>query len=150
MTDTNSAPGYGATNSGPSAQTYEESGWAGSVIFAGIMMLMVGIFHVIQGLIALYSADYYLVGANGLAVQVDFTTWGWVHLIGGIIIVIAGLGVFAGQTWARVVGVILAGVSAIVNFAFVAAYPFWSMIMLALDVFIIYTLCVHGRALEES
>ena len=150
MTNTTSAQGYGATTSGSSAQTFEESAWAGWVIFAGMMMLMVGIFHAIQGLIALFSADYYLVGAGGLAVQVNFSTWGWVHLIGGIVIILAGVGVFTGQTWARVVGVVLAVASAVLNFAFIAAYPFWSMIMIAVDVFIIYALCVHGRAMKTS
>ncbi|WP_127127294.1 hypothetical protein [Georgenia sp. SYP-B2076] len=152
MTDTTSAHGYDAAASGAGMGTRDEDagGWVGWLMFAGTMMWVVGMFHAIQGLIALFSADYYLVGASGLAVQIDFSTWGWVHLIGGVVIIIAGVGVFAGQTWARVVGVILAVVSALLNFAFIAAYPFWSMIMIAVDVFVIYALCVHGRALKTS
>ena len=88
------------------------TGWVGWVAFAGIMMVLLGSFHVIQGLIALFNDDYYLVTKNGLAVNFDFTTWGWVHLIGGCIVVAAGVCVFLGQIWARSVGVVVAMVSA--------------------------------------
>jgi hypothetical protein len=114
------------------------------VAFAGTMLVLVGSFHAIQGLVALFRDDYYLVSPSGLVVNVDYTTWGWVHLLGGALVIAAGLGAIAGQTWARVVGVVVAAVSALVNVAFLAAYPIWSALMIALDVLVIWALMVHG------
>jgi hypothetical protein len=125
------------------------TGWVGWIVFAGVMMVMVGTFHMIEGLIALFKDEYYLVAKSGLTVEVDYTAWGWTHLIAGAIVFAAGLGLFAGQMWARVVGVILAVVSALLNFAFIAAYPFWSSIVIAMDVFVIYALTVHGREMKS-
>ena len=119
--------------------------WAGWIFFAGIMMIMVGSFEAIVGLVALFNDKYYLVTSGGLVVSVDYTAWGWVHLGLGIVAVAAGIGVTMGKTWARVIGIILATVSAIANVAFMAAYPLWSMLVIALDVIVIYALAVHGR-----
>ena len=91
----------------------EPTGWVGWIMFAATMMLVLGAFHAIEGLVALFRDSYYLVGKNGLVVHVNYTAWGWTHLIGGIVIVLAGVGLLAGQMWARVVGVALAVLSAI-------------------------------------
>ena len=126
------------------------SGWTGWVIFAGIMMLMVGAFHVIQGIVALVQDTYYLVGQQGLVVSVDYTTWGWVHTILGIVVILAGVALLAGQLWARIVAVILAFGSALVNIAFLAAYPIWSLAMIAIDVVVIWAVTVHGNELKPD
>lgn len=126
------------------------SGWTGWVVFAGIMMLMVGAFHVIQGIVALVQDTYYLVGQQGLVVSVDYTTWGWVHTILGIVVILAGLALLAGQLWARIVAVILAFGSALVNIAFLAAYPVWSLAMIAIDVLVIWAVTVHGNELKPD
>lgn len=123
----------------------ERTGWVGWIMFAGVMMIMLGTFEAIAGLIALFNDEYYLVASSGLAVSVDYTTWGWVHLLLGLIVAAAGLGVMVGQMWARVVGILVALVSAIVNIAFLAAYPVWSTIIITIDVLVIYALTVHGR-----
>lgn len=150
MTDTtSSSPGVGATVPRQARTEPEPTGWVGWIVFAGVMMVMIGTFHMIQGLIALFKDEYYLVGKSGLTVEVDYTAWGWTHLIAGAIVFAAGLGLFAGQMWARVVGVVLAVVSAVLNFAFIAAYPFWSSIVIALDVFVIYALTAHGREMKS-
>ena len=125
------------------------SGWVGWIAFAGTIMAMLGTFHIIQGLVALFNDDYYLVGRSGLVINVNYTAWGWVHLIGGIILR-RRLRVFPGQIWARVVGVILALVSAIVNVGFLAAYPLWSLMMIALDVIVILALTVHGSEMRSD
>ena len=91
------------------------SAWVGWTAFAGVMMVMIGTFHVFQGLVALFKDEYFLVGNEGLLVTVDYTGWGWTHIIAGLIVALAGFAVFAGKMWARVVGVILAVVSALVN-----------------------------------
>lgn len=126
------------------------SAWVGGVAFAGIMMVMLGTFHIVDGLVALFNDEYFLVTRSGLAVTADFTTWGWVHLIGGVVIVAAGVGVFTGQAWARVVGVMVAMVSAIINLGFLSAYPVWSTIMIVIDVLVIWALTVHGGELRED
>jgi hypothetical protein len=126
------------------------SGWVGWIAFAGVIMVVLGSFHVIQGLVALFEDTYYLTRPSGLVVSVDYTQWGWTHLIFGSVVVIAGLAVFAGQMWARVVGVILAVLSAIVNAAFLGAYPVWSLMMIALDVVIIMALTVHGSEIKSA
>lgn len=126
------------------------SGWVGWISFAGIMMVMLGTFHIIDGLIALFNDEYFLVTQSGLAVTADFTTWGWVHLVGGVLIVAAGFGVFSGQIWARTLGVVLALVSAVINLGFLSAYPVWSSIMILIDILIIWALTVHGSELRED
>jgi len=128
----------------------EPTGWVGWIMFAAVMMMMLGSFHAIAGLVALFQDSYYLVGKNNLVVHVDYTAWGWVHLVGGILIVLAGVGLLAGQMWARIVGVALAALSALVNMAFFAAYPWWSAIMIALDVLVIWALTAHGAEMKTA
>ena len=130
-------------------QPTEQTAWVGWIAFAGLMMVMLGTFHAVQGLVALFKDEYFLVGKSGLTLSVDFTTWGWIHIIGGIIIVAAGVGLFVGKVWARTIGVILAMVSAIVNVSFLAAYPIWSATMIAVDVLVIWAITVHGSELRE-
>jgi uncharacterized membrane protein len=124
------------------------TGWAGWVTFAGIMLILLGSFQTIEGLVAIFNNGYYLVGPEGLVVNVDYTTWGWTHLIIGILAILTGAGLLAGNTAARVAGVVLAALSAIVNLAFLAAYPVWSTIIIAVDVIVIYAIVVHGRELK--
>jgi hypothetical protein len=123
----------------------ERTGWVGWIFFAGIILIMVGSFQAIAGLVALFNDEYYLVGSSGLVVSVDYTAWGWVHLVLGVVAFCTGIGMMLGQRWARITGIILAVLSAIVNLAFVAAYPVWSILVIALDVIVIYALAVHGR-----
>src|SRR5206468_2533366 len=99
----------------PTTPRTEPTGWIGWVFFAGIMMIMVGAFQAIMGLVALFDDGYYLVTRTGLVVRAGYTQWGWTHIILGVVAVIAGFCVLLGQTWARVVGIILAIVSALVN-----------------------------------
>jgi hypothetical protein len=114
-----------------------------------MMMMLLGIFHAFQGLVAIFRDEYYAVGSSGLVVNVDYTTWGWVHLLGGILIAGAGAGLLAGQMWARVVGVLMAFASALINVAFLAALPIWSTIMIAIDVLVIWAITVHGREMRS-
>jgi hypothetical protein len=130
-------------------QATQMTGWVGWIAFAGVIMLILGSFHVIQGLVALFKDEYFLVGKSGLVINVDFTTWGWIHVIGGIIIAAAGLALFTGKVWARTIGVILALGSAIVNVGFLSAYPIWSAIMIGFDVLVIWALTVHGSELRQ-
>ena len=126
-------------------------GWYGWIAFAGTMMLMLGSFHVFAGLVALFEEDYFLVTQSGLVISADFTTWGWTHLILGAVVAVAGGALFSGATWARVVCVVIALLSSIVNLAFLSAYPLWSGIMIAVDILVIYAVTAHGdTAVERS
>jgi hypothetical protein len=135
----------------PSAQYPPEStAWSGWVVFGGVMLMTLGAFQVIQALVALFDDGFYLVRPNGLVVNVNYNTWGWTHLIIGAVAIVSGLGLLMGNMAARVVGVIAAVVSAIVNLAFISAYPVWSTIVIALDVIVIYAIIVHGGELKAD
>jgi hypothetical protein len=79
----------------------------------------------------------------------DYTAWGWVHLLVGVIMVVVGLGILRGSPWGLVAGVVIAGVNAITQLGFLAAYPVWSILIIALDVVVIYALIVHGREMAD-
>lgn len=142
-------PGTAAPR-GQDVQPTGMTAWVGWIAFAGFMMVMLGTFHVIQGLVALVNDEYFLVGQSGLVVSMDFTAWGWVHVIGGVLVLSAGVGVFTGKIWARTVGVVVAMGSAVVNVAFLSAYPVWSSIMILIDILVIWALTVHGGELRED
>jgi hypothetical protein len=126
------------------------TGWVGWVAFAGVMMTILGTFHVFDGLVAIFKDEYFLVGKQGLVVNVDYTVWGWVHLLAGVLIIAAGVAVFSGKVWARTIGVMLATLSAVLNIAFLSAYPIWSSIMILIDILVIWALTVHGGELRDD
>jgi hypothetical protein len=125
------------------------TGWVGWIVFAATMMVLVGGLHVFQGIVALVNDDYYLVTKNGIAVHIDYTAWGWTYLIVGAIVFAAGLGLYSGKMIARIVAVVVAAFSVLVNFAFMAAYPVWSTILIAVDVLVIYAVTAHGREMDQ-
>ena len=128
----------------------QQTGWAGWLVFASFMMFLVGSFQAVQGLVALFDDGFYVVRESGLVVDVNYNAWGTVHLILGILLILCGAGVLTGNVVARAVGVLLAGLSALANMAFISAYPVWSLIVIAIDVFVIYALTVHGGELRSS
>jgi hypothetical protein len=95
-------------------------------------------------LMAIFQEDYFLVGEAGLMVEVDYTAWGWTHLLLGIIVACAGVALTMGATWARIVAVAVAVMSMLTNLAFMSAYPLWSVIMIAVNILVIYAVTVHG------
>jgi hypothetical protein len=116
-------------------------GWAG---FAGVMLIIIGVFDVIQGLVALLNDEFFVITQEWVF-EFDITAWGWIQLILGIILIASGFGIFSGNVAARTVGVIVAGVAAIANFAWLPYYPLWSIIVIAISVTIIWALTAHGR-----
>jgi len=121
-------------------------GWT---MFAAFMLIMIGSFHAISGLSGIIKDDFYAITPN-YVFEFDVTTWGWAHLIGGIIILLAGFGLFSGAVWARTVGVIVAVISAIINFMWLPWYPVWGIVMIAVDIAVIWALTAHGRDIAES
>jgi hypothetical protein len=116
----------------------------GSALFAGVLMIMVGIFHVIAGLAAVIDDEFFIVGEQ-YAFEVDTTTWGWIHMGAGAIVAIAGFAVLSGHLWARIFAIIVAMLSAVANFFWIPYYPFWSILIIAIDVVIIWGLATYGR-----
>jgi hypothetical protein len=126
------------------------SGWVGWTLFAAVILMLVGAFHAMQGLVALFKDDYYAVGTSGLVVNVSYTAWGWIHIVGGVIVVAAGVALLTGKMWARVLGTAIACASAIVNVGFLSAYPIWSAMVIAMDIAIIMALTVHGSVMADA
>jgi hypothetical protein len=119
--------------------TMPSRGWAGWVAFAGIMLALIGFFDILQGLTALFNDKYFAVREGDLLV-LDFTTWGVITLIWGVVLITAGLGLLGGRGWARVFALVAVFVNTLAQIAFLAAYPIWSTIIIALDVFVLYAL----------
>ncbi len=120
------------------------SGWAvGGVVFAATMMLVVGTFQMIAGLVAIFDDEFYVVGRE-YTFELDTTVWGWIHLLLGILLAVGGWALFARNAWAGVFAIVLASLSAIANFFFIPYYPFWSIVIIALDVWVIWALTRPG------
>jgi hypothetical protein len=126
--------------SAPRSRRREPSGWAVSgMVFAASILILIGSFQIIAGLTAIFNDDFYVVTRN-YTFDLDATAWGWIHLLIGILLVVTAWGLFSGHTWARVTAIVLAIVSAIANFFFIPYYPFWSILVIALDVWVIWAL----------
>ena len=122
----------------------DPSPWAvGGAVFAAIMMIMIGLFQIFQGLAAIINDDFFVVAAD-YAFDIDLTAWGWIHLIVGVLLLIAGFLLFAGSAVAGAAAIVLAGLSAISNFFFIPYYPFWSILMIALAVYVIWAVTRSG------
>jgi hypothetical protein len=120
----------------------------GFTMFAAFMMILIGSFHIIVGIAGILEDEFFVATPNWV-LEFDATTWGWIHLLAGIVVLLAGFGLFSGAVWARTIGVILATVSAIANFAFIPYYPVWSLAIIAVDIFVIWALTAHGRDIAE-
>lgn len=121
------------------------SGW---LSFAGIILLVVGVFNLIDGVVALSRHDYYLATTHEILVF-NFTAWGWIWLILGIVQLVVGIGVLMERMWARIIGVVLAVLAAIGHILFLRAFPVWSVIVIAMCVLLVYALTTpptHSRA----
>jgi hypothetical protein len=126
------------------------SPWAlGFISFAAFMLILAGFFHATAGLVGIIDDEFYVTTPN-YVFEFDRTAWGWIHLIAGIIAVCAGLALFSGATWARLVGTLVAMFSAIAAFANIPYYPVWSIIIIAVDAGIIWALVAHGREFVEE
>ena len=130
-------PGEGAAR--PAAH-----GWAGWVVFAGVMLVLLGGFHVVEGLVALAGG-----GADGRLLVTDPAVWGWGHVTLGVLAALVGLGLLAGAAVARVLGVVLALLSAVANLASAGAFPVGSAVVIAVDVVVVYAITVHGGELRS-
>jgi hypothetical protein len=124
------------------------SGWAISGIwFAASMLLMIGSFQVLSGLAAIIDDDFFVVGAH-YTYHLDTTAWGWINLIVGVLVFLVGCALFAGRTWAAVTALVLAFISAIQNFFLIPYYPWWALLVIALDIWVIWALTRQNAVVE--
>jgi hypothetical protein len=130
------------------ARNREVTGWVGWIAFAAGMLILGSIFQVIVGLTALFNPHWFATTQQGLLI-LNFTTWGWVHLILGVVMGYAGVALFNGSVGARAIAAVIAGLSAIANLAYLSVYPIWSLVVITVDILIIYALTVHGDEMRD-
>jgi hypothetical protein len=132
------------------ASTQTVSPWAhGIAVFAGVAMIIGGAFEALEGLAGIVH-DKYLVVAPSTIYAFDLTVWGVIHLLVGLALLVIGVSLLRGQTWARVAGIVVAVISAIVNFAFLPHSPWWAILIIAVDVLIIWALTTYLRQPEPT
>ena len=124
------------------------AGWIG---FAGILMVIVGAIDFVEGLIALFDDNYYVVTASGFLV-VNLTGWGWIMVIWGVLLVLAGLGLLAGQGWARWFAIVVVALNFFAQLGFLgnSQYPLWTLTALALNVVVLYALTARWNESEAD
>jgi hypothetical protein len=120
-------------------------GWT---MFAAFMMIILGFWWVIAGLVGLIDSDFYAVTRN-YVFKFNTTSWGWIHLIVGVLVLLAGFGLFRGVVWARTIGVLLALLTTLLAFAWLPWYPFWAILLIVVSVSVIWALTAHGRDVAE-
>jgi len=125
-----------------------ESGWTGLITFAGIMMVVAGVWHALAGIAALLNDNLYISTPN-YVYSLDLTGWGWGHLVLGALVTVTGGAILTGQTWGRIVGIVLVVLSLIANFLFIPWYPVWSLVIIGLDVAVIWALAAWQRPQSE-
>jgi hypothetical protein len=135
----------------PKMSDTQVTGWVGWGWFAGIILIIAGVIDLFYGFIAVLmpNSSYFTV-TEGQLVMLDTSGWGWWHIVFGVVLILSGLALFTGATWARVVAIILAAVNGIGHLALIPTQPWWSLIVLTLDVLVIYALTVHGRELKAA
>jgi hypothetical protein len=120
----------------------------GMTMFASVILMVVGVFQALAGLTAIINDDR-LLATEDYLIKLDTTGWGWIHLILGVVLFLAGLGLLQGQLWARTIAVILAALSAIANFLWLPIQPWWAIIIITLDIFVIWAVTAHGRDITK-
>ncbi len=134
-----------ATRQNSNRTTPPPSGLAvGITVSAAVILILAGVLHAMQGVVGLANNEFYVTTQNWIF-KFDATTWGWVHILVGLIAIGTGIGLFYGAVWARTVGVIVAAVSIFANFVWLPYYPVWAILIIAFDFFVIWALTAHGR-----
>ena len=123
----------------------DRSGMAvGFTAFAGLMMILIGLWDIVAGFAGIIHNDFYAVSSN-YVFHFNTSAWGWINLLVGLVVLLAGVGIFGGAVWARTVGVIIALFAAVESFMFIPVYPLWGITLVAISVFVIWALTAHGR-----
>lgn len=131
-------------SSSSGVQREVSGGAVGLTMFASVMLIMVGLFQFFAGLASVINDELFVIGVE-YVYKLDVSAWGWIHLIMGTVVFFAGIFLLRGAVWARTVAVIVAVVSAFANFLWLPLQPWWSIIMITMNVFVIWAVTVHGR-----
>mgnify|MGYP001432822825 CR=1 FL=1 len=127
----------------------QPSKWAaGFAGFAGVMLVVIGFFQACAGVVAIANDEFFIAGQEWVF-KFDVTTWGWIHLILGVVVLASGFFVFTGNVAARAVGGVVAAASMLAAFLWLPWYPVWGVIIIALDVAVIWALTCHGHDIEK-
>jgi hypothetical protein len=133
-----------STMQGQRAPEQQVSGWAiGAIAFAATMLVLIGVFQALTGLVALFNDEFYVVAQN-YTFDLDVSAWGWIHLIIGLAVLATGMGLFARKAWAGVAAIMLCMLSALANFFFIPYYPIWSLLVIGLNIWVIWALTRPG------
>jgi hypothetical protein len=125
------------------------SGWVGWIVFAATVMMIGGVCAIISGLAGIFRDEVYWATGGGELLVFDYTAWGWIHLIFGIALLIVGTMLLGGSAFARVVAILLVGLNLVAQFTWLNATPWWSIVMITLDLLVLYALAIHGGELRE-
>jgi hypothetical protein len=123
-------------------------GWAEGLVFAGMLLGLVGLFEVIAGVTALFNDTVYVVRSDRLVISVDYTVWGWAHLVFGVLALVTAYFLVRGTRLGLTLGIVVAALVAVVNLLFLPAYPWWSTLAIAFNVLVIYAISKHGEELR--
>lgn len=124
------------------------SGWTGWVAFAAIMLYIAGFFHLVAGFAALFTDKVYYISEKALW-TLDYTQWGWIHVLGGLLAILAASSLAQGNAYGRIVAVLVAVISAIANMIFIPIYPIWALTIIVVDILVIYAVIVHGGEMKN-
>jgi len=124
----------------------QRSAWLGWIAFAAVILVVNGVMTSLQGLAGIFRDDSYFAGD---VLVFNYTAWGWIHLLVGLAMVAVGAMLLKGSIVARSIAVVLVAINLVEQFAWTGAYPFWAIVIIAIDMFIIYALVVHGGELRE-
>jgi hypothetical protein len=134
----------------PMAETRPASPLAhGVAVFAGVIMIVAGAFQAVEGLAGIVN-DQYLVVLENYFLAFDLTLWGWLHLLVGLALLAIGIFLMRGATWARVAGMIIAGISAVLNFIWLPYSPWWSLMIIAIDILVIWALANYRQPAPQG
>ncbi|ARF58854.1 DUF7144 family membrane protein [Streptomyces gilvosporeus] len=129
----------------PRTQSAAAEGWT---VFAAVLMIFGGIMAIFEGVSAIAKDTVFVTTAH-YVFQFNLTGWGVIHLVLGIVVALAGAALFTGAAWARIVGIVLAGLSMLANFIWLPHFPVWAIVVIAIDAFIIWALCHAHGVMEE-
>ncbi len=128
----------------------EATGLTGWVMFVAVSMVVLGAFHIIEGILALSREAFYVVGQQGLVITWNFDIWGWIQIVGGVAVAAAGVLLFTRKAWARMVAVIVLAVSIVVSALFLPAFPVWGALMMGLGLVALWAVTAHGREIDSA
>jgi len=140
----------------PDRYTYSEvsrsgaTGWVAWQLFAGVMLVMLGAFQAVLGIVALVNDGFFVMHRNGQLIPIEYSTWGWIHLALAALAVCTGIGLLVGALWARILGAVIAGVNVLVMFAFLDSYPWLATMLMVYSILTLYAIVVHGREVADA